>query len=226
MSETAAAYAGLRVLVTGATGFLGSHLVRALAAAGAETHTLVRTTRIASLAPVDRVRAHSCDLVDAAAVASVVSTVDPDLVFHLAAYGTTGLQSDRARIERVNIAGTTNLWDALGPRVRRFVHTGTCAEYGDVRGPIPEAHVCQPRSLYAATLHAAVTISQARGLESGREVVILRPFGPYGAGDRPERLIPYVIARLLAGERAEVTRGDQLRDYSHVDDHVSAMLLA
>src|SRR5262249_24357299 len=62
--------------------------------------------------------------------------------------------------------------------------------------------------------------------ETGRELVVLRPFGPYGPGDRPERLIPYVIGQLVAGERAAVTRGNQLRDYSHVDDHVRAMMLA
>jgi nucleoside-diphosphate-sugar epimerase len=227
MIETvAAAYAGRRVLVTGGTGFIGSHLIRALVAAGAQTHALVRPAREAALPVEDRVHAHPCDLIDAGAVAAAVAAADPEQVFHLAAYGTTGRQSDRARIARVNIAGTTHLWDALGPRVRRFVQTGTCAEYGAVSGPIAESYACQPRSLYPATLHAAVTMSQARGYESGREVVILRPFGPYGPGDRPERLIPYVIGRLLAGERADVSSGVQVRDYSHVDDHVTAMLLA
>jgi UDP-glucose 4-epimerase len=227
MIETAAAaYAGRRVLVTGATGFIGSHLIRAIAAAGADTHAVVRPGREQALPVGVDLHAHACDLLDASGVAAVVAAVDPQQVFHLAAYGTTGLQSDRGRIERVNIAGTTHLWDALGSRVCRFVQTGSCGEYGDVRGPIAESHACQPRWLYPATVHAAVTISQARGHESGREVVILRPFGPYGPGDRPERLIPYVIARLLAGERAEVSPGTQLRDYSHVDDHVTAILLA
>jgi nucleoside-diphosphate-sugar epimerase len=69
-------------------------------------------------------------------------------------------------------------------------------------------------------------MSQALAFETGREVVILRPFGPYGPRDRPERLIPYVVSRLIAGEPAEVSDGDQLRDYSFVDDHVRALLLA
>ena len=56
-----------------------------------------------------------------------------------------------------------------------------------------------PRAFYPATLHAAVTLSMARAHETGREVVILRPFGPYGPGDRPERLIPYVMTRLIGG---------------------------
>jgi nucleoside-diphosphate-sugar epimerase len=129
-------------------------------------------------------------------------------------------------MERVNLEGTGNLWNAIGSRACRFVQTGTCAEYGDVRGPIPETHACQPRSTYAATIHASVTMSQARGFETGREVVILRPFGPFGPGDRDERLIPYVIQRLVDGQRADVSSGTQLRDYSHVDDHVAALMLA
>src|SRR5262249_44644369 len=52
------------------------------------------------------------------------------------------------------------------------------------------------------------------------------PFGPYGPDDRPERLIPYVINELTAGRHARVSHGEQVRDYSHVDDHVRAMLLA
>src|SRR5207249_3228502 len=108
----------------------------------------------------------------------------------------------------------------------RLVQTGTCGEYGPIDGPIGESMACRPQSSYTATVHAAVTMSQALAFETGREVVILRPFGPYGPGDRPERLIPYVVSRLIVGEAADVSDGDQLRDYSFVDDHIRALLLA
>jgi UDP-glucuronate 4-epimerase len=127
---------------------------------------------------------------------------------------------------RVNVDGTRALWTALGARDCRLVQTGSCGEYGTVAGPIAESVACRPQSWYPATIHAAVTLSQARAFETGRDVVILRPFGPYGPGDRPERLVSYVVQRLLAGEKAEVTAGDQLRDYSYVGDHVNALLLA
>src|SRR5262249_47771943 len=61
---------------------------------------------------------------------------------------------------------------------------------------------------------------------TGRELVILRPFGPYGPGDRPERVIPFVIAGLLEGRRVAVTAGEQRRDYSFIEDHVRALILA
>jgi UDP-glucose 4-epimerase len=75
-------------------------------------------------------------------------------------------------------------------------------------------------------VHDAVTMSCDRARRSGRALVVLRPFGPYGPGDRPERLVPFVVDRLLSGDRAPVTAGAQLRDYSFVDDHVRALLLA
>ena len=222
----AAAFAGRRVLVTGSAGFLGSHLVRALSAAGAETHAIVRLSRGDGATAGRHIETHVCDLVDAESLAAIVRAVDPQHVFHLAAYGTTSTQRDETRMLRVNVDGTRNLWAAIEGRACRLVQTGTCAEYGYVRGPIAETQVCRPRWSYPAAIHAAVTWSQARGFETGREVVILRPFGPFGPGDRAERLIPYVIQRLVSGQRAAVSGGEQVRDYSYVDNHVSALLLA
>jgi UDP-glucose 4-epimerase len=218
--------AGRRVLVTGATGFIGRHLVDALVAGGASVHAIVRPPHADAPGFPDGVACHSGDLTDPAFLRTAVRASDPSCVFHLAAYGTTGTQPDADRMLHVNVNGTHNLWTALGDRECRLVQTGTCAEYGAVMGPIAESRPCFPRTFYPATLHAAVTLSMARAHETGREVVILRPFGPYGPGDRPERLIPYVMTRLIGGARAQVTSGTQLRDYSYVGDHVRAMMLA
>jgi len=199
---------GRRVIVTGATGFLGRHLRLALTDAGADVRPFV------------------ADLRDQSAVRAAVAAAQPQLVFHLAAYGTTPIQRDEARMQAVNVGGIEHLWDALDGFEARIVQTGTCGEYGPASGPLAESHPCAPASAYARTVHEAVMLSRERARRSGRPLVILRPFGPYGPSDRAERLVPFVIDRLLSGARVPVTAGEQRRDYSYVGDHVRALLLA
>src|SRR5712692_6460676 len=188
--------AGRRVFVTGAHGFLGSHLMVALAAAGADAH------------------AFQGDITDADAVRAGVCALRPDLVFHLAAYGTTPIQRNEARMRDVNVGGIEHLWAALDRQSCRVVQTGTCGEYGPAMGPLAEHHICRPSTAYTQTMHEAVLFSLDRARHSGRELIVLRPFGPYGPGDRSERLVPHVIDGLLSGGRVAATSGQQRRAYS------------
>lgn len=199
---------GQRVFITGARGFLGRHLTAALAGCGAD------------------LIAFGGDVTDRAALHASVADADPDVVFHLAAYGTTSTQRDVVRMRAVNTGGVENLWAALDGTSARLVQTGTCAEYAPKHGPLSEDDPCEPGSGYAQTLHDAVSYSQSMAGRSGREVVVLRPFGPYGPGDRQERLIPFVIHGLLGSGRVSVTAGRQRRDFSYVSDHVSALVAA
>ena len=203
--------AGRGILITGAAGFLGSQLTRALTAAGAEVHPFTR--RIGDVTNLESLRA-------------AITVARPEVVFHLAAYGTTTAQRDVARMREVNVGGMENLWTALERFHCRIVQAGTCAEYATKNGPIAESDPCLPESDYAKTLHEAVAYAQARAQRTGRECVVLRPFGPYGPGDRPERLIPFVIDGLLGDGRVAVTGGAQRRDFSYVRDHVMAFMAA
>jgi len=180
----------------------------ALAAAGAEPH------------------AFHGDITDPGAVRAAVSAARPDLVFHMAAYGTTPSQRDEVRMRDVNVGGITNLWRAIDDRSCRVVQTGTCGEYGPAEGALGEHHPCRPATGYAQSKHEAVLFSLDRARRAGRELIVLRPFGPYGPGDRRERIVPFVIDGLLSGGRVAVTSGAQRRDYSYVADHVRALILA
>ncbi|OFW43697.1 MAG: hypothetical protein A3J29_14590 [Acidobacteria bacterium RIFCSPLOWO2_12_FULL_67_14b] len=217
--------AGARVLVTGATGFLGSHVTATLAAEGAEVHALRTAAHRAPRVPVPPVSWHELTLDEGRRVVGVVRAIDPDVVIHLAAYGASSAERDPQRIVEVNVLGTWNLLQAL-PARSRLVMTGTCAEYGQVFGAAHERMACRPASAYPAAKHAAVTLATAQARESGREVVVLRPYGPFGPGDDPLRAIPNAIEALLLGQDVALTDGGQLRDFSYVDDHVDAILRA
>ena len=220
-------YAGRTVLVTGATGFLGAHLVGALLAEGAIVHAIRRNPASGTRLPLEGIRWHLADILDPSSLSHALAAARPEIVFHLAAYGTTFDQRDPALAIRVNVEGSWNLWKALGAgTTTRFVHTGSCGEYGQVKGQVTESVLCEPTWLYPATKNASVTILSTLGRETGTEVVTLRPFGPYGSADDPRRIIPHAILSLLRGETVPVTAGEQLRDFAHVDDQVQAFIVA
>jgi nucleoside-diphosphate-sugar epimerase len=225
-AESVRALAGRAVLVTGATGFLGTHLVRALVSAGARVHALRRSPGATTRLPCEGVTWHEGDLTDAESLRAAARACAPEVVFNLAAYGTTYDQKDDERALRVNVDGAWNLWRALEGAECRLVHAGTCGEYGAARGQVTEEHVCRPTWFYPATKNAGVVLLSTLASQRGREVVTLRPFGPYGAADYSNRVVPSVILSLIRGEEVRVTAGEQLRDYAHVDDHVRAFLLA
>jgi nucleoside-diphosphate-sugar epimerase len=217
---------GRRVLVTGATGFLGSHLVRALAKNGAEVHALKRQPGPVSMLSDVQILWHVGDVTHPDSLVEVVRAARPEIVFHLAAYGTTFEQNDERLAFRINVEGSLNLWRALSDRPCRFVHTGSCGEYGQAREPVTEDHVCRPTWFYPATKNASVVLLSTLGRMSDRELVTLRPFGPYGPGDKDGRVIPHTVQTLLRGEEVRVTAGEQLRDYAYVDDQVAAFVRA
>lgn len=234
MAEGLEALSGAPVLVTGATGFLGTHLCRALVAAGAEVHALRRRPEAGTRLPCAGLVWHTGDLSDLPLLRRVAREVGPRAVFHLAAYGTTFEQDDAALAYATNVEGSWNLWRALSGVPCRIVYAGSCGEYGQAKAPVREDHVCRPEWFYPATKHAATVLLSTLGMEEARrdgsagrrEVVTLRPFGPYGPADDTGRIVPHAVRTLLSGDEVKVTLGEQLRDFAFVDDHVAAFLLA
>ncbi len=199
---------GGRVFVTGASGFLGAHVVGMLKSAGAEVYD----ARV--------------DLLNVPALRAALAIAEPDCIIHLAAYGARPGEHDRDRMFAVNVEGSVNLWNALPASARRVVMAGTCVEYAAADAPVNEQYPCDPRNAYAAAKHAAVSLLRASAREDERQVIVLRPFGPYGPGDDSDRVIPFTLRRLIAGEPVPLSQGEQLRDFAFVDDHARAFLLA
>lgn len=222
------ALAGRRVVVTGANGFIGAHLVSALVLAGADVVPIVRAAtdpwRLAALAPELSIWRADVRALDEPETLRHIRSAD--VVFHLAAAGVLpGMHSGRELVDH-NVAGTLSAMEfAEHIGARRVVICGSCYEYGDV-SQATETLVPRPLSEYGATKAAATLIAQAVARRSDMELVVLRPFEVYGPLEDTRRLVPHVMARALAGLEIALGSGRQLRDCIYVDDAVEGFLRA
>jgi dTDP-glucose 4,6-dehydratase len=228
-----------RVLVTGADGFLGSHLVERLLADGHRVVALVRacsttgtaTLRLRNLAHVASAL-EGVIAVDIAGADAVdrMADAEPDVVFHLAAEAYVERSFTQPHdVLRTNLGGTMNALALTRrcPRVQRLVITSSSEVYGPARTPsMTEEHPLEPTSPYAASKVAADRMAIAWHRTWGTPVTVVRPFNTYGPRHVYD-VIPKFIARALRGEPL-VVHGDgrQSRDFTWVDDMIDAFLLA
>lgn len=217
-----------RILITGASGFLGAYLAHDLVAAGHDVHLLLRLDsdlrRLRGLA--GRYTPWRADLRDADAVRACVRECRPEIVYHLAACGAFQSQQDRGAIVGSNLIGTANLLDALdGVDYRAFVHAGTSSEYGHKPGPMREDDRPEPRTAYGVSKAAATLLCAAEAFK-GRPVCTVRVFSAYGPYEDPTRIAAYVMGCCLRGEPARVSAGRQPRDWVYVADVAELLRLA
>jgi nucleoside-diphosphate-sugar epimerase len=217
-----------RVLITGASGFIGACLAHDLVAEGHDVHLVLRpearTWRLAGLH--GHYTAHAGDLRDADSLRRAVAACRPEVVYHLATHGAYPSQRDRATILATNLIGTANLLDALdGHDYRALVHTGSSSEYGHKDAPMREGDRLEPRTDYGVTKAAATLLCQAEAYK-GRPVTTVRVFSAYGPWEEPSRLVPYVTGCCLRGEAPRVTAGRQPRDFVYVSDVVELLKTA
>ncbi|MFF0271253.1 NAD-dependent epimerase/dehydratase family protein [Kribbella sp. NPDC004536] len=214
---------GSTVLVTGAHGFIGSHLVERLAELGADVHAVSRRGPAKpGLAPASAT-SWQVDLADAAATDELVRTVRPDVVFHLA--GEASGSREVAAVPRTfagNLASTVNLLTAATEAGRpRIVLAGSIEE--------PHAGDAQPRALSPYTVSKWASAAYAHAFHDlwSLPTVVLRIAMVYGPGPQNEsKLVPYVVKSLLAGQVPELSSGSRLIDWVYVDDVVNAFLAA
>jgi UDP-glucose 4-epimerase len=227
--------AGRRALVTGASGFIGSHLVARLLREGVEVHVLQRSDAPAErLAPMlARLRVWRGDVTDAAAVHAAFEGAAPDLVIHLAADTTVRRTHEGwpavERSIRVNLEGTlTMVRETLEARhaVSVFVRTGGLEEYGTGPTPYVETQREQPISPYSASQVAATHYCEMLQRETPTPLVTLRPALVYGPAQSTDFLIPALISSCLRGEDFDMTAGTQYRDLLYIDDLVEAFVRA
>jgi NAD dependent epimerase/dehydratase len=222
-----------KILVTGADGFIGSHLVETLVRQGRDARAFVFYNSLGSWGWLDEtpkdVKASfevvAGDIRDGAAVKNAMQGCET--VLHLAAL--IGIPySYRAPESYVdtNIAGTLNVVQAareLG--VRKVVHTSTSEVYGTARTvPISEEHPLHAQSPYAATKIAADQLALSFHSAFGTPVAVARPFNAYGPRQSARAVIPTIIAQLVAGDQVSLGALHPTRDFSFVSDTVAGLI--
>jgi UDP-glucose 4-epimerase len=228
--------AGAPVLVTGADGFIGSHLVERLVAGGASVRAFCLYNSMGSAGWLDDIdpamRAHVDirfgDIRDARLVAEATAGVE--VVFHLAAL--ISIPYSYAAVESyldTNVRGTLNVLEAAkASNVRRVIQTSTSEVYGTpAELPIRETHPMQAQSPYAASKVAGDQLALSYQRSFGLPVVVLRPFNTYGPRQSPRAVLPAMLRQLIAGEREiRLGRLDPRRDLTYVLDTAEGFLRA
>jgi UDP-glucose 4-epimerase len=217
-----------RVFVTGASGFVGSAVVRALVAQGREVAVLLR----ASSSPqrlqdcLDRLRIVRADLQGVEAVSRDIADFAPDAVLHLGWEGVKGADRN-SPVQASNIASSLALFRiAAECGCQAFVGMGSQAEYGPAPGKLDESAPTRPTTVYGAAKLSTCLMLDRLGAANGQPFAWLRLFSSYGPGDDPSWLLQYLARMLLSGQRPALTAAQQVWDYIHVDDVAGAVIAA
>jgi len=224
-----------KVLVTGAGGFIGSHLVERLAAQGARVRAFVRYNSRADsgllrqVAPEIRRKLEitAGDLRDPEAVRQAVKGVQ--IVFHLGALISIPYSYLHPReVVETNILGTVNVLQACRDfAVQRMVHTSTSEVYGTAKTvPINEDHPLQGQSPYSASKIGADKIAESYYCTYDLPLVTVRPFNTYGPRQSARAVIPTIITQALTQDVIHLGNQDTLRDFTFISDTVDGFMRA
>ncbi len=228
-------WANKKVLVTGAGGFIGSHLTERLVEAGASVRAFVRYNsradpgllRMAAPETVSKLELVGGDLRDADAIRKAVEGCQ--FVFHLGALISIPYSYlHPVEVSESNFIGTLNVLLAchdLG--IQRLIHTSTSEVYGTALTPmIDESHPLQGQSPYSASKIGADKLAESFHCAYQVPVVTVRPFNTYGPRQSARAVIPTIITQAIAGNTIHLGNLSAIRDFTYVDDTVNGFLCA
>lgn len=213
----------MKVLLTGATGFIGSHLARLLVSQGCDVYALVRANSDLWRIKDIEARLHLVygDLLAPDSIQ--LAPLHLDLCIHAAWYVEPGrylTAQENLSMLSASLRLASELARAGCPR---FIGIGTCFEYNVSLGYLGEESQTKPQSLYAASKLALQSVLEQFASNSEMSLAWLRLFYQYGPLENRQRLVPAIICALLQNQPARVTKGEQVRDFLHVEDVAAAI---
>lgn len=236
MSEFARALVDRRVVVLGATGFIGRWVAREASRAGARVWLVARdeaaaadvASRYGIRGTIARV-----DVLQAGDLAAFYRDVRPDLTCNLVGYGVDRRETDPALAEAINVdlvrrllelvpaAAAGSDWPGL-----HLVHTGSALEYGAIGGHLAEDAVVNPTTVYGQTKLAATRLVETAVADGILRAVTARLFTVYGPGEHDGRLLPSILSARSSTTAVPMTNGLQQRDFTYVGDVAEGLLRA
>ncbi|KUK72202.1 NAD(P)-dependent oxidoreductase [Methanobacterium sp. 42_16] len=217
-----------KILITGATGFIGSHLTSKLLKKEYKVGIIKRKNsnlwRIKDI--LDKLTVYDTDISNTEKVMEVFSDFKPDIVIHLATYYAVDHESyEIPLIINTNVTGILNLLEASKENsVDLFINTSSCFVYGVSDDKISEDDELNPLNLYALSKIESEQACAFYSEKYGLKTITFRVFPPYGPADNPRKLIPFIIKNLLNNDLLEMTSGKQRWDFIYVEDVADAYI--
>jgi nucleoside-diphosphate-sugar epimerase len=210
-----------KILITGASGFIGANLTRYFLEKGADVSIIIRKTsdtwRLTDILP--SIKEHSADLLDADKLTKTVKKIKPQIIIHTAVYGGYHFQTDSEIAFEVNFRGTLNLINALRDiDYELFINTGSSSEYGSKQRPVKETDSVEPLTDYGVSKAMATLYAHTYAKRQGKPLVTLRLFSPYGYYEDITRLIPSAIISCLKNKNIKLSSPDNVRDFVFIGD--------
>lgn len=216
-----------KILVTGATGFVGSNLVRRLLKENYEVHILTREN--SNLWRIKEVYSElidwKVDLNNEEKLKKIIEKINPSYIIHLAIYGGYSFQNNEKEIFNVNLFGTINLIKAAeNINYKCFINTGSSSEYGEKKEKMIENMLCEPNTSYGIAKLAATLYCQNEAKLKNKPIGTLRLFSPYGPFEEKGRLFESICSSIVKKEEILLNNPRVVRDFLYIEDVIEAYI--
>ena len=214
------------ILLTGATGFVGSNLARRLIRDGHKVNILSRSSsdfwRLKDI--YGKLNIHEVDLLEKEKLENIIKEIKPEYIIHTATYGGRPLQKETDKIITSNFLGLMNLVEACNTiPYKCFINTGSSSEYGPKSEKMKESDICEPITAYGVSKVASALYCNYISREN-KNIGTLRLFSPFGDYEEKGRLFPDVILNALEEKPIYLANPNSVRDFIYIEDVVELYL--